>query len=93
MFSLARSESILVGLEKNRNFRKSLILGGFRDFRDVLGLPGHHLRKFGPNPIFLSVRGCEKSPTQKIRSDRFLIMLMDNLENKKCYPYRDRKAF
>ena len=86
MLSLPLPESILVGLEKIRDFRKSLILGGLSHFGDVLAPPGAHFRKFAPNPTFLSARGAGKSMTQKIRSVRSLITLMNSLENKKCYP-------
>ena len=43
------------------------------------------LRKSGPTRYFFSPRGVEKIAISKIDSTNLSIMVIDNLENKKCY--------
>ena len=44
-------------------------------------------------PLFFSPRGVEKIAISKIDSTNLLIMVVDNLENKKCYAYPHHKVF
>ena len=46
---------------------------------------GGILRKSGPTRFFFSPRGVQKIAISKIDSTNLLIMVIDNLENKKCY--------